>query len=88
MRDQHDRALEVAERLGQRLAHVEVEVVGRLVELQSEAKHIADELADPGMYNSDGGAVLVQLTQRQAKVQGELERVEAEWLALAEVLEG
>ena len=67
-----------------RLAQLEA----RLAELQSEAKHIADELADPGMYNSDGGAVLVQLTQRQAKVQGELERVEAEWLALAEVLEG
>jgi ATP-binding cassette subfamily F protein 3 len=60
----------------------------RLAELQSEAKHVADELADPGVYNSDGGAVLVQLTQRQAKVQGELERVEAEWLALAEALEG
>ena len=59
----------------------------RLAELQSEAKHVADELADPNVYNSDGGAVLVQLTQRQAKVQGELERVEAEWLALAEALE-
>src|SRR6185503_11568223 len=59
----------------------------RLAELQSEAKHVADELADPGVYNSDGGAVLVQLTQRQAKVKGELERVEAEWLALAETLE-
>jgi ATP-binding cassette subfamily F protein 3 len=59
----------------------------RLAELQSEAKHVADELADPGVYNSDGGAVLVQLTERQAKVQGELERVEAEWLALAEALE-
>jgi hypothetical protein len=32
--------------------------------------------------------VLVQLTQRQARVQGELDGVEAEWLALAEALEG
>jgi ATP-binding cassette subfamily F protein 3 len=59
----------------------------RLAELSSEAKHIADELADPGVYNSDGGAVLVQLTQRQARVLGERETVEAEWLALAEALE-
>jgi ATP-binding cassette subfamily F protein 3 len=67
-----------------RLAQLET----RLAELQSEAKHIADELADPGVYNSDGGAVLTQLTQRQAKVQAELDGVEAEWLALAEALEG
>jgi ATP-binding cassette subfamily F protein 3 len=66
-----------------RLAQLEA----RLADLQSEAKHVADELADPNVYNSDGGAVLVQLTQRQAKVQGELERVEAEWMALAETLE-
>ena len=34
VRDHHDRAVEIAERLGQRLAHVEVEVVGRFVEQQ------------------------------------------------------
>jgi hypothetical protein len=31
--------------------------------------------------------VLVQLTQRQAGVQTEREKLEAEWLALAEALE-
>ena len=34
MRDQHHRAVELLQRFGQRLAHVEVEVVGRLVEQQ------------------------------------------------------
>src|SRR5687768_18320098 len=32
VRYQHDRAVEVAERLGQRLAQLEVEMLGRLVE--------------------------------------------------------
>src|SRR3546814_1269599 len=36
VRDQHDRAVEVGERLGQRLAHVQVQVVGRFVEQRSE----------------------------------------------------
>ena len=34
MRDDHQRAVEILQRLGQRLAHLEVEVVGRLVEQQ------------------------------------------------------
>ena len=34
MRDQHDRAIEVAERLGQRFAHFQIEMVGGLVEQQ------------------------------------------------------
>jgi ATP-binding cassette subfamily F protein 3 len=59
----------------------------RLAELESEAKHLADELADPSMYQGDGGGVSVQLTQRQAAVAAERDQVEAEWLALAESLE-
>jgi ATP-binding cassette subfamily F protein 3 len=77
------KAKPVADAEAKRLAQLE----SRLAELQSEARHIADELADPGVYNSDGGAVLVQLTQRQSRVQDELAQVEAEWLALAETLE-
>ena len=41
-------------------------VEARIAAIQSEAKHIEDELADPAVYNSDGGATLAQLGQRQA----------------------
>ena len=44
VRDQHDRAGEVGQRLGQRLAHVQVEVVGGFVEQQ----HVRFAVGDQG----------------------------------------
>jgi ATP-binding cassette subfamily F protein 3 len=52
----------------------------RIAELQSEARHIEDELADPGLYNSDGNATVLRLGQRQAELQAERDRLETEWL--------
>ena len=34
MADHHDRAVEIAQRLGQRFAHVEIQVIGGLIEQQ------------------------------------------------------
>ncbi|KFN43107.1 ABC-F family ATP-binding cassette domain-containing protein [Arenimonas oryziterrae] len=63
------------------------QVEARIATLQSEAKHIEDELADPAIYNSDGGATIAQLGQRQARLQEEREALEAEWLVLYENVE-
>ena len=63
------------------------QIEARLATLDSEAKHIADELADPSVYNSDGGGAIVRLSQRQAELQGERETLEAEWLLLLEAQE-
>ena len=56
----------------------------RLALLQSESKHIGDELADPSMYNSDGGGAMVRLAQRQGQLNVEREALESEWLVLLE----
>ena len=56
----------------------------RIATLQSESRHIEDELADPRMYNSDGGGAMVQLAQRQGQLNAEREALETEWLVLLE----
>ena len=56
----------------------------RMASLQSESKHIEDELADPSMYNSDGGGAMVRLAQRQGQLNVEREALESEWLVLLE----
>ena len=56
----------------------------RIAAIQSEAKHIEDELADPAIYGSDGGGAVVRLAQRQGEMQKEREALEAEWLQLYE----
>jgi len=56
----------------------------RIATLQSEAKHIEDELADPAIYGSDGGGAVVRLAQRQGEMQKERDALEAEWLQLYE----
>ena len=56
----------------------------RIATLQSESKHIEDELADPSMYNSDGGGAMVRLAQRQGQLNIEREALESEWLLLLE----
>jgi ATP-binding cassette subfamily F protein 3 len=56
----------------------------RIAAIQSEAKHIEDELADPAIYGSDGGGAVVRLAQRQGEMQKERETLEAEWLQLYE----
>ena len=70
-------AIDVAEK---RIKQIEA----RIVTLQSENKHIEDELADPSMYNSDGGGAMVRLAQRQGQLNAEREALESEWLVLLE----
>jgi len=74
------RSKQAIEASGKRLKQVEA----RIAAIQSEAKHIEDELADPGLYGSDGGGALVRLTQKQAELGRERETLETEWLALYE----
>ena len=56
----------------------------RLAAIDSECAHIAEELANPALYNSDGGGTVVVLGQRQNALQKEREALETEWLALYE----
>ena len=70
-------AIDVAEK---RIKQIEA----RMATLQSENKHIEDELADPSMYNSDGGGAMVRLAQRQGQLNAEREALESEWLVLLE----
>ena len=60
------------------------QIESRLATLQSEGKHIEDELADPKVYTSDGGGAVVRLAQRQSELQKERETLESEWLNLLE----
>ncbi|HMB58130.1 MAG TPA: ATP-binding cassette domain-containing protein [Arenimonas sp.] len=60
------------------------QVEARIATIQSEAKHIEDELADPAIYGSDGGGAVVRLAQKQGELQKERETLEAEWLTLYE----
>jgi ATP-binding cassette subfamily F protein 3 len=63
------------------------QVEARIATLQSEAKHIEDELANPAVYGSDGGGAVVRLAQRQAELHKERESLESEWLQLYELQE-
>jgi ATP-binding cassette subfamily F protein 3 len=65
---------------GKRIGQLE----SRLAAIESECAHIAEELANPALYNSDGGGTVLVLTQRQKALQAEREGMEAEWLALYE----
>src|SRR5207342_2455224 len=56
----------------------------RLAAIDSECAHIAEELANPALYNSDGGGTVVVLGQRQQALQKERDGLEAEWLTLYE----
>jgi len=58
----------------------------RLADLNSESRHINDELANPEIYNSDGNATVLRLGQRQNALQAERDALEAECLALYEQL--
>src|SRR5207342_3455842 len=60
----------------------------RLAAIDSECAHIAEELANPALYNSDGGGTVVVLGQRQQALQKERDVLEAEWLALYETAGG
>jgi ATP-binding cassette subfamily F protein 3 len=60
------------------------QVEQRIADLQSEARHIEEELANPAVYNSDGNATVLRLGQRQAALGTEREALEAEWLGLYE----
>jgi len=60
------------------------QVEQRIADLQSEARHIEEELANPAVYNSDGNATVLRLGQRQAALGAERETLEAEWLGLYE----
>ena len=54
----------------------------RLAAIESECAHIAEELANPALYNSDGGGTVVVLTQRQQALAKEREGLEGDLLAL------
>ena len=54
----------------------------RLAAIDSECAHIAEELANPALYNSDGGGTVVVLTQRQQALAKEKDGLEADLLAL------
>ena len=56
----------------------------QIAAIQSEARHIEGELADPTIYGSDGGGAVVRLAQRQGELQKDREALEAEWLELYE----
>jgi ATP-binding cassette subfamily F protein 3 len=56
----------------------------RLAAIESECAHIAEELANPALYNSDGGGTLVVLGQRQQALNKEREALESDLLALYE----
>jgi ATP-binding cassette subfamily F protein 3 len=60
------------------------QVEQRIADLQSEARHIEEELANPAVYNSDGNATVLRLGQRQAALGAEREALETEWLGLYE----
>jgi ATP-binding cassette subfamily F protein 3 len=54
----------------------------RLAAIESECAHIAEELANPALYNSDGGGTVVVLTQRQQALEKERAGLEADLLEL------
>ena len=46
------------------------QIEARIAALQSEARHIEDELADPAVYNSDGGGTVVRAGPAPGRVAG------------------
>ena len=63
------------------------QVEEKIASLQSESRQIQDELANPAVYASDGGGVVVRLAQRQGELHKEREALESEWLQLYELQE-
>jgi ATP-binding cassette, subfamily F, member 3 len=59
----------------------------RMGDLDSQLAHIQEELAKPELYQSDGGAVLLQLGQQQQKLEAERGKAESEWLDAYQALE-
>jgi ATP-binding cassette subfamily F protein 3 len=59
----------------------------RMADMDSQLAHIQEELAKPELYQSDGGAVLLQLTQQQQKLESERGKAEREWLEAYQALE-
>jgi len=59
----------------------------RMAELDSQLVHIQEEMARPELYQSDGGAVLLQLGQQQQKLDAERAEAEARWLDAYAALE-
>ena len=56
----------------------------RLAEVAAELHQVETQLADPAIYGCDGGIEIGQLTQRQAELAAEKDRVEEAWLAAYE----
>jgi ATP-binding cassette subfamily F protein 3 len=59
----------------------------QMADLDSQLAHIQEEMAKPELYQSDGGAVLLQLGQQQQKLEAERANVESQWLSAYEALE-
>ena len=59
----------------------------RMAELDSQLAHIQEEMVRPELYQSDGGAVLLQLGQQQQKLESERAEAEARWMEAYGVLE-
>jgi len=58
-----------------------------MAEVDSQLAHIQEEMAKPELYQSDGGAVLLQLGQQQHKLEAERAKAENEWLEAYQALE-
>ncbi len=59
----------------------------QMADIDSQLTHIQEEMAKPELYQSDGGAVLLQLGQQQQKLEAERTKAEGEWLDVYQVLE-
>ncbi len=59
----------------------------QMADIDSQLVHIQEEMAKPELYQSDGGAVLLQLGQQQHKLEAERAKAEGEWLEVYQVLE-
>ncbi|QOC23122.1 ATP-binding cassette domain-containing protein [Wenzhouxiangella sp. AB-CW3] len=65
-----------------------VDKLSALMERTSdELNDIEQQLADPALYESGGQEAFQELLARQAALRSELERLESEWLEVAEALE-
>jgi ATP-binding cassette, subfamily F, member 3 len=59
----------------------------QMADIDSQLAHIQEEMAKPELYQSDGGAVLLQLGQQQQKLEAERAKAESEWLDVYQALE-
>ena len=66
----------------QRVKKIETRVAG----IETELAQLETKLADPETYNGSTAA-LMKLSQQQAELRREKETLEAEWMALYEMLE-